>query len=517
MFVIAKFSLIAAVLGCAGQVSKSQEAHFDFSNVPLETEGIFVFRMEEIFGLEQIAELESEEGSPVAQLKHKLEMFLFDLCCVEDIRRVQDIYYVTRKDRSDVESPPFEMVILDARNADGKPFDMLLDLTEHTHEFNGQQYVEIRGTRRKLKYAWVSSDRLLLSDCRHAIEAGIKLDGGQNESFKNWFSDLDKKRSFEVIFSGRGEALDQFQRTFPPYSLFSDCESVQLGLSLKKKVIELQIASEFSSNEIAEGFVDRVNSLSASVQEALARSSADPSRMGAVKICTDFLGSIEAKLRGKKCLITGKGEFSLSEFQPDMNQFLGQLNVATSLSNQRQVGSAMRAFKAANGVLPTSVMVSKFGKKYSWRIAVLPYVGEQALFDEYRFDEEWNSPHNLRITKRMPDIFRYPTDEPDSTSTSAFVIGNTEVKETGVSDLHQYSDAIIAIESKSEVHWSNPKDLIVAELFSLWTDDDFESSVTITLADGSVHRINPKSDLDELLIGLMGEGHMPFNLEKLRR
>ncbi|MEM7560844.1 MAG: DUF1559 domain-containing protein, partial [Planctomycetota bacterium] len=44
----------------------------------------------------------------------------------------------------------------------------------------------------------------------------------------------------------------------------------------------------------------------------------------------------------------------------------------------------------------------------SWRVHLLPFIGEKALFDEFHHDEPWYSEHNKKLIDRMPEIFRAP-------------------------------------------------------------------------------------------------------------
>ena len=46
---------------------------------------------------------------------------------------------------------------------------------------------------------------------------------------------------------------------------------------------------------------------------------------------------------------------------------------------------------------------------HSWRVLVLPYLDQQALYDRYSFDEPWNGPNNVLLQDFMPDVYRCPT------------------------------------------------------------------------------------------------------------
>jgi hypothetical protein len=45
----------------------------------------------------------------------------------------------------------------------------------------------------------------------------------------------------------------------------------------------------------------------------------------------------------------------------------------------------------------------------SWRVFLLPWLGEQTLFSKFRLDESWDSPHNLSLVAEMPDIYHCGT------------------------------------------------------------------------------------------------------------
>jgi hypothetical protein len=60
----------------------------------------------------------------------------------------------------------------------------------------------------------------------------------------------------------------------------------------------------------------------------------------------------------------------------------------------------------------------------SWRVTILPYLEEDKLFSEFKLDEPWDSPHNLKLLPRMPKVFATPgakTDAPHSTCYQAVV------------------------------------------------------------------------------------------------
>ena len=38
-------------------------------------------------------------------------------------------------------------------------------------------------------------------------------------------------------------------------------------------------------------------------------------------------------------------------------------------------------------------------------MALLPYLGQGALYRQFKLDEAWDSPHNIKLLDRMPRIY----------------------------------------------------------------------------------------------------------------
>lgn len=69
--------------------------------------------------------------------------------------------------------------------------------------------------------------------------------------------------------------------------------------------------------------------------------------------------------------------------------------------------SALLAYRVDHGEFPPlALRQHPSAPPHSWRVALLPYVGRQDLYDRYRFDLPWNSPENLQLLSNIPDIYR---------------------------------------------------------------------------------------------------------------
>ncbi len=96
-----------------------------------------------------------------------------------------------------------------------------------------------------------------------------------------------------------------------------------------------------------------------------------------------------------------------------------------AMENLRTLMLAQRNYYDQYKRFPAAVIYGKDGKgtvPHSWRVEILPQLGEQKLYDEYHFEEPWDSEHNKTILAKMPDVFRSLFDSPQSSNASYFAV-----------------------------------------------------------------------------------------------
>ncbi len=101
---------------------------------------------------------------------------------------------------------------------------------------------------------------------------------------------------------------------------------------------------------------------------------------------------------------------TLMGFATPAYQSFGVANTRTQASNNlKQLGLAMHNFHDVYRALPAPASVDKDGKPLlSWRVHVLPFLEQQALYQKFHLDEPWDSEHNKKLIKQMPDVFKSP-------------------------------------------------------------------------------------------------------------
>ena len=77
----------------------------------------------------------------------------------------------------------------------------------------------------------------------------------------------------------------------------------------------------------------------------------------------------------------------------------------------------MHNYQAVNQTFPPAASVDKQGKPLlSWRVAILPYLEQQELYNKFKLDEPWDSPRNNKeLIQYMPNarcLMNGPGTEP---------------------------------------------------------------------------------------------------------
>lgn len=173
-----------------------------------------------------------------------------------------------------------------------------------------------------------------------------------------------------------------------------------------------------------------------------------------------------------------------------------------SMNNLKQIVLAMHNYAATHNHFPPATVLGPDGKTpHSWRVAILPYLGQQALYDQYRFDEPWDSAKNKLVLEKMPLIFRHPNDDRDGAFTSYFTFTGPDTIFDGSSGTHfakitdGTSNTILTVEAKRDVPWTKPEDIAFAPEQSIGELGGFSpQGWNVGIADGSVRFMSSAVD-----------------------
>jgi len=187
----------------------------------------------------------------------------------------------------------------------------------------------------------------------------------------------------------------------------------------------------------------------------------------------------------------------------------------TSNYQLKQIGLALHNYHGQHGSFPPAYFADEKGRPmHSWRVLILPYINEQALYDRYDFDKPWNHPDNVEVTRQMPEIYASPythyygfgkTVPAGKTHYQAISAPGTVLGRTEGSSFKEITDgssqtAMILENFARPVPWAKPTDLSPQELlanFKQITDSPSNASLVL-MADGSIRMITAETTPDEL-------------------
>ena len=167
-----------------------------------------------------------------------------------------------------------------------------------------------------------------------------------------------------------------------------------------------------------------------------------------------------------------------------------------------QLGRALHEYHEVQGHLPAPALADRDGKPLlSWRVAILPQLGYQSLYDRFHLDEPWDSPHNRALIPQMPWELACPEGPTRQKGLTGYLVVVGPKAELGIvntafeprrgPDFTEFwdgtSNTILVMETDTLVPWTKPEDL-------KWTQDgplprlanSHAGGAPVLLADGSV-------------------------------
>jgi hypothetical protein len=141
-----------------------------------------------------------------------------------------------------------------------------------------------------------------------------------------------------------------------------------------------------------------------------------------------------------------------------------------SMNNLKMIMLSMLNYESALGAYPTQAKYSADGKPLlSWRVLVLPFIEENALYQQFHLDEPWDSEHNKALIPLMPAVFLDPaskhttadglTNYLASSGPGALMNGTsagTPIRT--ITDGTSNTIAVVQVSDERAVPWTKPED-----------------------------------------------------------
>ena len=140
------------------------------------------------------------------------------------------------------------------------------------------------------------------------------------------------------------------------------------------------------------------------------------------------------------------------------------------VENLKQIGLALHNYVADNGRFPLPAITDGQGRPLlSWRVAILPYLDQQAgLYRRFHLDEPWDGPNNMALLYQMPEVYMCPEVPVRQKTVYQALIGPGTLF-PGDRALRIYdvtagtSRTTAVVEGPTSVNWSAPEEIDVSD------------------------------------------------------
>jgi hypothetical protein len=107
---------------------------------------------------------------------------------------------------------------------------------------------------------------------------------------------------------------------------------------------------------------------------------------------------------------------------------------------------------------------------FSWRVLLLPLIESSGLYEQFKLDEPWDSPNNIRLLPKMPEVYAPPPGKvckvpPYHTVCHVFVGKGTAFEGREGLRLREdfpdgTSNTFMIVEAGPPVPWTKPEELV---------------------------------------------------------
>ncbi len=192
-----------------------------------------------------------------------------------------------------------------------------------------------------------------------------------------------------------------------------------------------------------------------------------------IKILIDlghpFLDKAAITTEGRTVHLSSAGDIQLAQaiqmLVPSVQTQRDGARRAQSVNSMKQIGLAFYNYQSTHGSFPAAANLGPDGKTpHSWRVAILPFIDQNDLYQQYKLDEPWDSPSNRKVLDKMPAVYRHPSSK-STTSPSYFVFTGKETLFPGnegskIADITDgTSTTILAVEADRDIPWTKPEDI----------------------------------------------------------
>lgn len=303
-----------------------------------------------------------------------------------------------------------------------------------------------------------------------------------------------------------------------PSSLLTD--GIQwLAIGVNPRKLEVAITVQSASSDTAKSLAGRTPVLLRSVVNLLPQ-------LGNEELVTEvrtLVASLRPQVEGSRITLKIDGQ---AHGHGSLKIFTGLARTIEDTVHRRRADEQFKQLLLAlhnfhdvhKSFPPPPTAGSQDGKpRLSWRVHLLPYLDQGALYREFKLNESWDSPHNKALLAKMPDVFvSRGVTKPGYTCVVAPVgektlFGQaTPVPISKITDGTSNTVAIVEVVPERAVPWTAPEDFTFDPQNPLQgVRTDAGGRWLCAFADGSVHRIKREiSAATALHLFQINDGHV---------
>lgn len=174
-----------------------------------------------------------------------------------------------------------------------------------------------------------------------------------------------------------------------------------------------------------------------------------------------------------------------------------------SMNNMKQIVLALHMYHDTYKQFPSDILDKEGKPILSWRVRLLPFMEQHALYKELKLDEPWDSEHNRRFTSTVIPTFVSPTS-PDGDKTRYLALkgaggvfdASEGLKFKQITDGLSNTIAFVEAAPEQATPWAKPADIDFDADKPLEGVRAPDGSVLIAMCDGSVRRASPDLDAE---------------------
>jgi Protein of unknown function (DUF1559) len=182
------------------------------------------------------------------------------------------------------------------------------------------------------------------------------------------------------------------------------------------------------------------------------------------------------------------------------------------------------------GSLPPAFVLGPDGTPWhSWRVLILPYLEQGAVYAAYRFDEPWDGPNNRELADKVGSIYLRSGLDPASRQTTSFVaVVGPETAWPGAKALKigelgdGTSKTLLAVEvPDGDIPWMAPIDLRFDRMSFRINDRSGRGlgsrlgGARVVTVDGSVKTVKDTLAPERLRALLTANSHEPIDWDEI--